>query len=124
VATLAVTRRLNLTDEQWARLEPLSTIHSCRCSHRGRGRTWTTPPALRPPLNLRKRIRRSRVRLWELRGAAPYPRPSLGDGDQSGIISSPGQAEPYPEPLGAARASLRAVASHAIGLADPRPGDH
>jgi hypothetical protein len=26
----------------------------------------------------------------------PYPRPSLGDGEQATVISSPGQAEPYP----------------------------
>src|SRR5260370_25438586 len=32
-----------------------------------------TPPGMIPPLNLRKRIRRSRVRPWELRGPAPPP---------------------------------------------------
>jgi hypothetical protein len=34
----------------------------------------------------------------------PYPRPSLGDGEQATVISPPGQAEPYPGTPGAARA--------------------
>jgi len=43
VATLAVTRRLDLTDEQWARLEPLLPVPT----RSGRPSEWTKTAAHR-----------------------------------------------------------------------------
>jgi transposase len=48
VATLAVTRRLDLTDEQWARLEPLLPEPADQQHRKNRGHRGGRPPRFSP----------------------------------------------------------------------------
>jgi hypothetical protein len=52
-------------------------------------------------------------------GRCPAPWPSLGDGEWGRVISSPGQAEPYPGTSGAGKGSLRSAPGRPL----PAPGE-